>query len=142
MAGKKDRSRFSIKFNERDPSHESVIRLLEQQPPHSKAQFIVNAILHYVHCPETPDITQVQSAAPAPAVDRALIEKIVSEILLQQGIVRTTPEKTEEQKAYANTETIQIKEEIAGTEEQNLPDTLDDTVRAMIASTMSAFRNE
>ena len=86
MAGKKDRSRFTLKFNEHDPAHESVICLLEQQPPHSKAQFIVNAILHYVHCPETPDITPV-SLLPG-VIDRTMVEKIVSEILEQQGITK------------------------------------------------------
>ncbi len=79
MKEKKDRERFSIKFNENDPAHEAVIRLLEKQGPHSKAQFIVNAVLHYINCPETPDV-----AAPR-AVDRAAIEEIVAEILGGQG---------------------------------------------------------
>ena len=56
MGGKKDRERFSIKFNENDPAHDAVIRLLEKQGAHSKAQFLVNAVLHYINCPETPDI--------------------------------------------------------------------------------------
>ena len=43
MGGKKDRERFSIKFNENDPAHDAVIRLLEKQGPRSKAQFLVNA---------------------------------------------------------------------------------------------------
>ena len=75
MGGKKNRERFSIKFNENDPAHDAVIRLLEKQGPHSKAQFIVNAILHYINCPETPDIAVPQ------AVDRATLEEIVTEIL-------------------------------------------------------------
>ena len=33
MGGKKDRERFSIKFNENDPAHDAVIRLLEKQGP-------------------------------------------------------------------------------------------------------------
>lgn len=79
MKEKKDRERFSIKFNENDPAYEAVIRLLEKQGLHSKAQFIVNAVLHYINCPETPDV-----AAPR-AVDRAAIEEIVAEILGGQG---------------------------------------------------------
>lgn len=75
MKEKKDRERFSIKFNENDPAHDTVIRLLEKQGPHSKAQFIVNAILHYVNCSEMPDISAAQTT------DRASIEKIVMEIL-------------------------------------------------------------
>ncbi len=79
MGEKKNRERFSIKFNENDPSHDAVIRLLEKQGAHSKAQFLVNAVLHYIHCPETPDIRI------PPAVDRAAIEEIVAEILERKG---------------------------------------------------------
>ena len=57
MKEKKDRERFSIKFNENDSTHDAVIRLLQKQGPHSKAQFIVNAVLHYVNCTETSDIS-------------------------------------------------------------------------------------
>ena len=67
MGGKKDRERFCIKFNENDPAHDAVIRLLEKQGPRSKAQFLVNAVLHYINCPETPDIAIPQT------VDRAAI---------------------------------------------------------------------
>ena len=79
MKEKKDRERFSIKFNENDPAHEAVIRLLEKQGPHSKAQFIVNAVLHYVNCKEAPDIS------PAQAADKAPIEKIVMEVLSRKN---------------------------------------------------------
>lgn len=79
MKEKKDRERFSIKFNANDPAHDAVIRLLEKQGPHSKAQFIVNAVLHYVNCPETPD------ASLPRAVDKAAVEQIVAEILGRQG---------------------------------------------------------
>ncbi|MCM1344959.1 MAG: hypothetical protein NC246_14140, partial [Muribaculaceae bacterium] len=75
MEEKKNRERFSIKFNENDPAHAAVIRLLEKQGAHSKAQFIVNAVLHYVNCPKAPDISLPQAA------DRASIERIVMEIL-------------------------------------------------------------
>lgn len=71
MQEKKDRERFSIKFNENDPAHDAVIRLLEKQGPHSKAQFIVNAVLHYINCFETPD------AAVPRIANRAAIEEIV-----------------------------------------------------------------
>ena len=79
MGEKKNRERFSIKFNENDPAHDAVIRLLEKQGPHSKAQFLVNAVLHYIHCPETPDIDAPRT------VDRAAIEEIVAEILERKG---------------------------------------------------------
>ena len=63
MKEKKDRERFSIKFNENDPAHDAVIRMLEKQGPHSKAQFIVNAVLHYINCPESPDAAVSRIAA-------------------------------------------------------------------------------
>ncbi len=80
MGAKKDRGRFSIKFNENDPAHRAVIDILEQQGPRQKAQFIANAVLHYIHCSETPDIRITQ------IVDAAFIEKIVLEILKEQGV--------------------------------------------------------
>ena len=134
MKEKKDRERFSIKFNENDPAHDTVIRLLEKQGPHSKAQFIVNAILHYVNCSEMPDISAAQTT------DRASIEKIVMEILSrrdngQQDTVNGIGSKA-------------IGEELAstGSQEQRKDvepkqEAMDEAAWAMIADTMSAFRN-
>ena len=85
MGGKKDRERFCIKFNENDPAHDAVIRLLEKQGPRSKAQFLVNAVLHYINCPETPDIAIPQT------IDRAAIEEIVAEILAGKEDIRQIP---------------------------------------------------
>lgn len=45
------------KCNIQKSTHDAVIRLLQKQGPHSKAQFIVNAVLHYVNCTETSDIS-------------------------------------------------------------------------------------
>mgnify|MGYP002511804947 FL=1 len=44
-----------------------MIRLLEKQGPRGKAQFLVNAVLHYINCPEAPD-----NAIPQ-TVDRSAI---------------------------------------------------------------------
>ena len=133
MEGKKNRERFSIKFNENDPAHATVIRLLEKQGAHSKAQFIVNAVLHYVNCPEAPDISLTQTA------DRASIEKIVMDILHNSGqqdfSVGTDFEKVIREE--------QVSAEIPGqrrdveTEQAEM----DESTWAMIADTMSAFRN-
>lgn len=130
MGKKKDRERFTIKFNEKDPTHAEVIRLLEQQGPHSKAQFIANAILHYIHCPETPDISVLR------AVDRESVESIVLEILKQQGIEKT------EKKPVIQKEVMKIPDRV-GQKHSSGPDTgqMDDEMMTLIASTMSAFRN-
>lgn len=78
MADKKNPGRFTIQFNHGDPKQQSVAELLEQQGRH-KAQFITNAVLHYINCPETPE------TAPPQTVDKALLEKLVLEILEQQS---------------------------------------------------------
>lgn len=38
-------------------------------------QFIINEVLHYVHCTETPDL------AITPAVDKAYLESVILDIL-------------------------------------------------------------
>lgn len=134
MAEKKERGRFSIKFNENDPSHAAVIELLEKQGPHSKAQFIANAILHYVHCTETPDIH------PGQAVDKAAIEEIVMEILRRQdvGRKRVNTEAVVQEKPEDKPMPMELMErtENSGTE------TVDASMMALIADTMSAFRSQ
>lgn len=133
MGGKKDRERFSIKFNENDPAHDAVIRLLEKQGPHSKAQFLVNAVLHYINCPETPDITIPQT------VDRAAIEKIVAEILEQKETEKKTGNKSDTRKEYA-AENKTVKPEKNRDLEQPQKE-IDEATFALIADTMSAFRS-
>ena len=134
MREKKDRERFSIKFNENDPAHEAVIRLLEKQGPHRKAQFIVNAVLHYVNCKEAPDIS------PAQAADRTSIEKIVMEVLSRKeggqqdrGNAAYFGKEIREEQAPAGQEP----EQGIGQEQKEVGE----AAWAMIADTMAAFRN-
>ena len=90
MAEKKKPGRFSIQFNHGDPKQLSVSELLEKQGRH-KAQFITNAVMHYIHCPETPEISE-----PRP-IDRNLLEQLVMDILKCQGSeLRSLPQKEEE----------------------------------------------
>lgn len=133
MGEKRNRERFSIKFNENDPAHDAVIRLLEKQGPRSKAQFLVNAVLHYINCPETPDIAIPQT------VDRAAIEEIVAEILSQKENVRQTEDKTE-----IKSETIWKQGAFKPEKKPDgecPPKEMDQATRALIADTMSAFRS-
>lgn len=58
MAEKKIPYRFTIGFNPGDPAHRQAAEQLNQQG-RRKAQFLVNAILHYIHCPETPDLPEL-----------------------------------------------------------------------------------
>lgn len=132
MAAKKDRGRFTLRLNEKDPAHAEAIRVLEQQDPHSKGRFIVNAILHYIHCGETPDIS-IQQAVP----DRAAIEAIVLEILQQQNAKPGTqspapPQKPEEHR------TVRLPEPVA---EQDSESEADEDTMNLIKSALSAFRS-
>lgn len=77
MTAKKDPGKFTLRFNIADPQQRSVIELLNQQGRY-KAQFLTSAILHYVHCSETPDIRGV------PAVGSEEIENMIRRVLAQQ----------------------------------------------------------
>ena len=88
MAQKKDRSRFTIKFRENDPAHDMTIRIMEKQGQRNIAPFLVNAVLHYVQCSETPDVSHMLAENSQPLLDRNAVEEIVREILRQQGIIK------------------------------------------------------
>ena len=133
MGGKKNREWFSIKFKENDPAHDAVIRLLEKQGPHSKAQFLVNAVLHYINCLETPDIAVPQT------IDRAAIEEIVAEILSRKEMMEQTSHEPDVRNGYV-TERRAVKAERKMDGEP--PQTeMDQVTLALIADTMSAFRS-
>lgn len=82
---KKDPNKFTILFNGADPLHQQVVDILNQQG-RRKAQFIVNAIQHYLHCNEVPDIPQ---SAP---IDTVAIETIVRRIMEEQSSRQTLSE--------------------------------------------------
>lgn len=135
MEAKKDRGRFTLRLNEKDPAHAEVIRLLEQQDPHSKGRFIANAILHYVRCSETPDIAVQQIP------DRAAIETIVLDILRQQKYSAeqegewTHPVEDQEELAQKKS----VLQPVPVIDESKESD-IDEDVRSMIKGTLSAFR--
>ena len=65
MAAKKERGRFSLRFNISDPIHLATVELLEKQPDHGKAQYIANAVVFYdTHFADDPQ--PLRAAAPAP----------------------------------------------------------------------------
>lgn len=74
MGEKKDAFRFTVQFNAGDPSHRQVATILNEQG-RRKAQFLVNAVIHYINCPESPE------AAATPKIDRQAVEQLVREIL-------------------------------------------------------------
>lgn len=134
MSGKRNRERFSIKFNENDPAHDTVIRLLEKQGPHRKAQFIVNAVLHYINCRETPDMLSPQ------AIDREFIEEIIREILDRKE------NEYPNQSSLADAGAEMFEKQISARQKskrgmEDAQKEMDQATLALIADTMSAFRN-
>lgn len=86
MAKKKEDNKFTIQFNPADPQHAQTIAILNQQE-RRKAQFITNAVMHYLHCSHTPEIPQ---AVP---IDTAVIESIVRRIMEEQSKPSSAPGK-------------------------------------------------
>lgn len=117
MKQKRDRGKFTIKLKENDPEHEKVIRLLEKQPPHFKAQYIVNALLYYAENHE-------RAENKAPVIDRAAVEAIVHDVLRKQKEDRPPGAHTDEPKQH-----------IAAVQTG-----ADNEVFSLVADAMSAFR--
>ena len=81
MAAKKERGRFSLRFNIGDPVQRAAVELLELQPPHSKSQYIANAITYYnANFADDPQPLK----AMAPVIYRSAIEAIVREFMRQE----------------------------------------------------------
>ena len=117
MAQKKDRSRFSIKFRENDPAHAMTIRILENQGQRNIAPFLVNAVLHYVQCTQTPDVSYMLAENPSTStISKEAIVDIVKEILRQQGIIQEDSHKKEETKNFTSERDIKDKKEVTAAE--------------------------
>lgn len=79
MKLKKDRGRFTVRFDMENPDHVRAVEYLERQRDRGKAQYLADAIL----CYEKADAKSFQQT------DRALIEQIVQEYLEKQTMGRT-----------------------------------------------------
>lgn len=145
MAQKKDRSRFTIKFRESDPAHDMTIRILEKQGQRNIAPFLVNAVLHYVQCTATPDISHMLAENSRTSMDKNVIEDIVKEVLMQQGLIREEQKPESGMPHFMDIKKIQdIKEEQPKENDENIKqqNVVNDDMRAMIARTLSSFRKE
>lgn len=138
MAAKKERGRFSLRFNIGDPVQRAAVELLELQPPHSKSQYIANAITYYnANFAEDP---QPVKAAP-PVIDRATIESIVKEIMRQEAKQAEQPASfARPQEANSDLPSSEQSEDVEDKRMQGEPMEVDDTTRNMIFHTMAAFR--
>lgn len=139
MAAKKERGRFSLRFNIGDPAQRTAIELLELQPPHSKSQYIANALVYYnAHFADDPQPLKM------PAIDRTAIEAIVREIMRQERQAPGKSVQTEEtspskEKKIAPPPQEQAMEQLDGATTDGISE-VDDMTRDLIASTMAAFR--
>ena len=129
---KKVPGRFTIGFNLADPAHRAVADLLNQQG-RRKAQFLVNAVQHYIHCPETPDV-EARPTGAAP-LDCAALEAVVLHILEVKGCLlkpgSTQDETTRTEQASFTEAQGRIAADLLGT-----PDF------TAIADTLAAFRQK
>ena len=83
MPGKKKPGRFTISLNLEDPIQREAAQAINCQGARRKAQFIVNAVSHYLHCPETPVVAPAGTAAP----DHAAIETVILQVLEEKGLL-------------------------------------------------------
>ena len=128
---KKDPGKFTVRFNMADPQQKAVIDLLNQQGRY-KAQLLTSAVLHYVHCPETPDI---RSAA---AVDSTEIERIVCHVLAQQQTA--APSALRQGGQEPGEAVIPWEEPDSSLSETRNP--AEDADKAAILQTLDAFRKQ
>ena len=128
MCEKKDPYKFTIRFNPSDPTHQQTVVLLNQQG-RRKAQLLVNAVMHYIHCSQTPDIPQT------PPMDTALIETVVRKVLKEQS---EEPQIKKAEKHHPST--VQAPEDDFSFDEA--ADALGADGLAAIANTMAMFRRD
>ena len=81
MGEKKERGRFTLRFNEGDPIHETAIGLLEMQSPRTKAQYVANAVVYY-----NEHFGQEPQPLNASIISKEAVVAIVKEILRQEGM--------------------------------------------------------
>ena len=115
MNGKKDPGKFTLRFNLCDPQQCRAAELLTRQG-RSKAQFIANAVLHYID-------GQSSVFQGAPAMDSEQLRLLVEDILAQR------------QSHIQQTSSLQL-----STLEDKHP--LNDTEHRMIFETLDAFKQQ
>ena len=125
MGEKKERGRFTLRFNEGDPIHETAIGLLELQSPRTKAQYVANAVVYY-----NEHFGQEPQPLNASIISKEAVVAIVKEILRQEGMGQ---EKAKEQPAAPVM--------LSTAQEVDDDPEMDDRTRSLIASTLSAFRS-
>ena len=91
MKLKKDRGRFTVRFDMENPDHVCAVEYLERQRDRGKEQYLADAILCY----------EKAGARSFQQTDRALIEQIVQEYLEKQSM-RCTPDLQEKEPSISS----------------------------------------
>jgi len=81
-------TKFTIQLSPNDPSHFRAAEIISNQGRRGKAQYIVNAVLHFENCRTAPNINR-----PA-EIDEKLIETVVYRILKENSIIPGPCNKT------------------------------------------------
>ena len=130
MPGKKEPGRFTISLNLEDPIQREVAQAINRQGPRRKAQFIVNAITHYTHCPETPTVSSAGAAAP----DHAAIESVILQVLAEKGLL---PDR---QSTVASAQPMAIPAELEREVRRQAEELIGEKGLSAMQHTMAAFR--
>ena len=80
MYGKKKEAKFTIQFSRDDPQHLQVADILNRQKRYGKAQYIVDAVIHYINFGLT------EAAMRPVRLDEKHIEAVVSRILGDRSV--------------------------------------------------------
>jgi hypothetical protein len=94
---KKHTGRFCIQFNSMDSQHTQVIELLELQG-RRKANYIADAILHYINCTVTSQTTGQNDIAAI----RPMVVSVIRELVGKGEIVINNGDKNEFLKEIPN----------------------------------------
>jgi endonuclease III len=92
MSDKTFDTRFTIQFTRTDPLHLQVAEILNKQGRRSKAQYIVNAVLHYENYGKNLAINSTQK------IDEKQIETIIRRIIFNNKENDLGTAKTKHQK--------------------------------------------
>lgn len=87
-----EKARAVLQFNEYDFRHRKVLEILRQRP-RNKTELVVNAILHYISCPEA---TSDFSGDSLRKLIREVIVEMVADGSLQCVLPGTAPSQARE----------------------------------------------
>ena len=131
MGDKKNRTRFSIVLDESNPLHIQAAELLNKQKYRGKAQYIVNAVLHYEDCDISAD-----TQSPV-RFDEKAVEAVVMRILCENvEIIADKP--------TVSAPTAQVQKPLLTIEEINFDDAMEalgEDGFNVVAGALSMFRN-